>query len=89
MGGESVTTLPPWPPVQSVIEESSNTVRTDMLRYFVSCMLGASELSFPTAKRAQRFVLQEMWKGTLDVDREGSSTHVTVNRDRDGVSAVV
>ena len=51
--------------IQSVIEESSSTVRNSMLRHFVSCMQDAIELSFPTAKCAYGFVLQEMEKGTV------------------------
>ena len=52
--------------IQGVIEEPSSTVRNIMLRHFVSCMQDAIELSFPTAKRAHVFVLQDMEKGTID-----------------------
>ena len=52
--------------IQSVLEESNEKLRKNMLKHFVSMMQDSIELSFSTAKRAHGLILQEMEKGNVD-----------------------
>ena len=57
--------------VQCILEEQSSKVKENMMKYFVSIMQDAIELSFATAKRAHGIVLQEMEKGSVDWQKLG------------------
>ena len=52
--------------IQGVLEESSEKIRKNMLRHFVSVIQDSIELSFATAQCAHGLILQEMERGTVD-----------------------